>query len=224
MPRERLCFLGAPMPRSNLLVGELPDLLWDEGRIFRRGHRNQANCETGHCNGQRRLRQSLFRDLTDPGSSVRPSAACDERQFDDPEGGRCKIEVPQFARLDEARVLRIAPSKGLAPDVDAQEVHEHVMPANSRPFLPDEICHSDDFPRPHLHRGLLASLSDHGLLYRLSELDGSSGDTPPTLGGRVSSTDEEDLRAAEHDRANRGDRARWEFVRRHSRSTRTPPP
>src|SRR6266480_2790397 len=224
MPRERLCFLGAPMPRSNLLVGELPDLLWDEGRIFRRGHRNQANRETGHCHGQRRLRQSLFRDLTNSGLTVGPFAARDKRPFNDPEGGRCKIEVPQFARLDEARILRIAPSKGLAPDVDAQKVHEHVVPANSRPFLLDEIYHGDHLPRPHLHGGLLASLSDHGLLHRLSDLDGPSGDTPPTLGWRVSSTDEEDLGPAEHDRADRGDGAGWEFVRRHSPSTRTQPP
>src|SRR5207247_2083134 len=104
MPRERLRFLGTPMPRSNLLVGE----------------------------------------------------------------------------------LRIAPSKVLAPDVDTQEVQEYIVPANSLSFLLDEICHGDHRLRPHLHRGLLASLSDHGLLHRLSNLDGPSGDTPPTLRRRVS--------------------------------------
>ena len=144
-----------------------------------------------------------------------PTATRKERLFNDFESRRRHVELAEFSHLDEPGVLGIAPGMRLSLEVSTKDIDEHIVPMNSVSFFLDEVRHGNHLDGSHLDLGLLAGLSDHGLLHRLSDLDGPSGDTPPTLGRRIPSTDEEDLRAAEHDRADRGDGARGEFVRRH---------
>src|SRR5438309_2388841 len=169
---------------------------------------------------------SFGRDPVSSGHSrsrVRPSAACD-RPFDDFESRRYDVELSQLSQFDEARVRRVAPGIRFASDEETEEVHEDVVPADSAFLLLDEIPDGDHLDGADVDRGLLAGLPDHGLFHRFSDLDRASGYAPPTLVRRVSSANEQDLRPAEHNRADRRDGALREFVPVHLLRKRKPTP
>src|SRR5438309_10313792 len=110
-----------------------------------------------------------------------PTATRKERLFNDFESRRRHVELAEFSHLDEPGVLGIAPGMRLSLDVGTKDIHEDVVPMDSLAFFLDEVRHSNHLDGSHLDPGLLASLSDHGLRHRFSELHHPPGDAPPTL-------------------------------------------
>src|SRR5438309_9347567 len=112
---------------------------------------------------------------------VRPTATRKERLFNDFESRRRHIELAEFSHLDEPGVLGVAPGMRLSLEVGTKDIHEDVVPMDSLAFFLDEVRHSNHLDGSHLDPGLLASLSDHGLRHRFSQLHHPPGDAPPTL-------------------------------------------